>query len=88
MINYIFITILCCNFVRTTNTCRPTNITILQCELDICMYILGSETLPYLKFRHISWEQMVTEHRFLSEYITADYLYVDSIMKSRLCINL
>ena len=26
-------------FVRTTNTCRPTYITILQCELDIHVYI-------------------------------------------------
>ena len=60
--------------VRTTNTCRPTNITILQCEFDI--FFLGSniawrgwgcsETLPYSKFRHISWEQMMTEHRGLS----------------------
>ena len=25
-------------FVRTTNTCRPTNITILRCELDILGY--------------------------------------------------
>ena len=25
-----------------------------------------SETLPYSKIRHISWEQMMTEHRDLS----------------------
>ena len=55
-------------FVRTTNTCRPTNRTILRCELDI----LGSNTAwqgvgrllrnSYSKFRHISLGQMVTEH--------------------------
>ena len=32
--SYIFITFMVF-FVRTTNTCRPTNITILQSELDI-----------------------------------------------------
>ena len=68
--------------VRTTNTCRPTNITILQCELDIyifprfhhCLEEGGggggcSKTMPYSKFRHISWEQMMTEHRGLSVII-------------------
>ena len=71
--NYIFVSYLCCYFARTTNTC--TNIITLQYELDI--YIHGSntvwrgwgscsETLPYSKFRHISWEQMMTEHRGLS----------------------
>ena len=68
-----YVSYLCSYFVRTTNTC--TNIITLQYELDI--YILGSNTawrgwgncsgtLPYSKFRHISWEQMITEHRGLS----------------------
>ena len=79
---------LCCNFVRTTSTCMPTNITILQCELDFytCMssvpILLGggwgvcSETLPYSKFRHISWEQMMTKHRGLSVSIFLRNLHI------------
>ena len=31
---YIYITFML-YFVRTINTCRPNNVTILQCELDI-----------------------------------------------------
>ena len=49
-----------------------TNIITLQYELDI--YILGSNTAwrggggaaPNAKFRHCSWEQMMTELRSLS----------------------
>ena len=71
--NYIFEIIKLFKNVRTTNTC--TNIITLQYELDI--NILGSntawrgvgscsETVPYSKFRHISWVQMMTKHRGLS----------------------
>ena len=61
---------------------QPIHVLItLQYELDI--YILGSntawrgwgscsETLPYSKFRHISWEQMMTEHRGISVKIAGE----------------
>ena len=69
-------------FLRTANICRPNYITILQSELDIYIFFLGSniawrggggcfETLPYSKFRQISWEQMMTEHRGLSVMYSA-----------------
>ena len=73
-------------FVGTTNTCRPINITILLCELDICISLaptlgLGgcSSTLPYSKFRHISWEQMMTEHRGFSIF-TYDIVIISIIV--------
>ena len=56
-------------FVRTTNKCRPTNITMLHCELYIYPRFqhrlegggaAAPKLLPYSKFRHISWEQMMT----------------------------
>ena len=74
----LFVSYLCCYFVRTTNIC--TNITTLQYELYIYISSLPtqlgggwgscSETLPYSKFRHISWEQMMTEHRGFSVLLT------------------
>ena len=92
----IFVLYLCCYFARTTNTC--TNIITLQYHLDI--YILGSntawrgvggwvscsETLPYSKFCHISWEQMMTEHRGLSVYISIFFIFFADLSLSFLCL--
>ena len=62
--NNIFVSYLCSYFVRTSNTC--TKIKYKLYISSVPTEIGGgwgsySET-PYSKFRHISWEQMMTEH--------------------------
>ena len=72
----VFVSYLCCYFVRTTNTCNK--IKALQYELIYISSVptqLGGGGGAAPKLCHIRspviffWEQMMTEHRGLSVYI-------------------